>query len=63
MEMKEFNNLALYWFGVMWISWPLSHAQVVLGSLKINGVPYGSSILCIVLLSSWASDVAGYYCK
>lgn len=61
--MREFYKIALYWFGIMWISWPLSHAIIVLVSLKIDGVPYGSALLSIVLLASWASDVAGYYGK
>ena len=47
----------------MWISWPLSHNTIILGSLRINGVSYGSSILTLVVLTSWVSDVAGYYCK
>lgn len=55
--------MALYWFGIMWISWPLSHNTIILGSLRINGVSYGSSILTLVVLTSWVSDVAGYYCK
>lgn len=61
--MSDFYKISLYWFGIMWISWPLSHAVIVLVSLKVDGVPYGSGFLCVVLLASWASDVAGYYCK
>jgi len=59
--MKEFYKIALYWFGIMWISWPLSHATITLVSFKINGIAYGPAFIVVVLLTSWTSDVAGFY--
>ena len=59
--MEDFHRIALYWFGITWISWPLSHAIVILDSMKINGVPYGGAMLTLILLTSWISDVAGFY--
>jgi len=60
-DINDFHKIALYFFGIVWIAWPLSHVVVVLPSMKVDGISYGSPLLVVVLLTSWVSDGAGYY--
>lgn len=60
-ERTDFQRLAYYWFAMIWIAWPLSHATVMLISVPIEGVYYGRSILVLCLLVSWSGDIAAYF--
>ena len=60
-EISDFNRLVYYWFAIMWVAWPLSHAMVVVSYMPINGVHFGQSMLTLAMATSWASDIGAYY--
>mmetsp|Transcript_8537 Transcript_8537/g.35600 ORF Transcript_8537/g.35600 Transcript_8537/m.35600 type:complete len:384 (-) Transcript_8537:64-1215(-) len=59
-QRSDLENLAFYWFAILWVSWPLAHVMI-LTDVTVNGVPYGFTILGIALVSSWTGDICAYY--
>ncbi len=61
LEVHDVAQMAYYVFGLLWIAWPLAHANVAINTMTVSGQRFGCSLLIICLLSAWAGDASAYY--
>ncbi|MBF0276274.1 MAG: phosphatidate cytidylyltransferase [SAR324 cluster bacterium] len=52
---EKLNLLGISLLGVIWISWGFNHLTL------IKDLPHGTSLLFLLVLSIWVSDIAAYF--